>query len=109
MTTAAATVSEIAKACAAHDDRIVARTANGHEFIRRELSDAFDSVKPPNNWKMPIDSCFQTSKDADKSAREVSAVREAVIFFAGCVPEIRHIGNFSFSCKAVGYYMAVGA
>lgn len=74
-----------------------------------ELQDAFERVKPKPNWKYPICAEFTTSTDADESAREVAMIREAVVHFCGCVPEIQHRGNFRFVCTAVGYYEAVGA
>lgn len=81
----------------------------GENVTWGELHDAFERVKPRPNWKHPISARFTTSANAAESAREVAMIREAVIFFCGCVPEIRHVGNFRFTCEAVGYYAAVGA
>lgn len=81
----------------------------GQKVTWGELYDAFERVKPSPNWKAPIAAEFTTSTDANESAREVAMISEAVTFFTGSRPEIRHEGNFRFRCFAVGYYEAVGA
>lgn len=81
----------------------------GQKVTWGELHDAFARVAPAGNWKNPIRAEFTTSTDANESAREVAMIGEAVRFFAGCPATIRHLGNFRFSCEAVGYYAAVGA
>ena len=86
----------------------IAAEVLGQKVTVGDLSDAFDRVKPKPNWEMPICAEFTTSTDVDESAREVAMIREAVVHFCGCVPEIRHQGNFRFLCTAVGYYEAVG-
>src|SRR5262245_62353638 len=75
----------------------------GRKVTHGELSDAFERVKPRPNWKMPICAEFHTATNEADSTREVAMIREAVVFFCGCVPEIRHQGNFRFLCTAVGY------
>lgn len=87
----------------------IAGTVDGQQVTLGELMDAFARVKPSPNWKVAISAEFTTSTDAAESAREVAMIRAAVIHFCGCVPEIRHQGNFRFRCFAVGYYEAVGA
>jgi hypothetical protein len=68
---------------------------------------AFDAVADKANWKNPIDAVV------DAYTREL--VREAVIFFAGCVPSFEPLtgtttgGIGRYRVKAVGYYNAVGA
>lgn len=80
----------------------------GHEITRGQLAAQLDRVKDKSNWKNPIDAEFTTATDEAASTLEVAIMREAVLFFCGCVPEIRHLGNFRFSVKAIGYYRAVG-
>lgn len=87
----------------------VAAKREGYEFTIRELHAAFDRVKNPENWKYPINAEITTASEEEASRREIVAIREAVAFMAGCLPEIRHLGNFRFRVTAVGYYNAVGA
>lgn len=87
----------------------IAGRVQGKPVTHGQLQDAFERVKPRDNWKNPIRATFTTSTDPAESALEVDTIREAVVYFCGCVPEIRHQGNFRFTCEAVGYYAAVGA
>lgn len=102
------TKTSIRAAIDAADLEVVARSGN-FEFTRAELRAAFDSVANSQNWKLPIAGGFRTATDPTRSARQVACMREAVIFFTGSVPEIKHLGNYGFSIKAAGYYAAVGA
>lgn len=87
----------------------IAAKVQGVPVTHGELSDAFERVKPKPNWKLPICAEITTATTEAESAREVAMIREAVVYFCGCVPEIRHQGNFRFLVTAVGYYEAVGA
>lgn len=82
------------------------RTKPVHEgFTRLQLSEAFDRVKNPTNWKMPISGMIPASD------RDVT--RAAIIFYAGCVPVFETPRHKGFAGQlivtAVGYYSAVGA
>ena len=79
----------------------------GTQYSRAELREAFEMVQHHENWKLPIDSAIPECM-ADQ-------VREAVIFFAGCVPTFTAVNpkaKASFRrlrVRAIGYYAAVGA
>ncbi len=81
----------------------------GRDVTRAELSKAFDQVKNPTNWKMPVDARIPLVSDFD-----LLLVREAVIFFTGSVPEITPVllckpRAMVYRVTAAGYYVAVGA
>lgn len=82
---------------------------HGREVTRGELHEAFKRVEPRGNWKNPISAEFSTATVEADSAYEVEVIREAIVFFTGSVPTIRHLGNFRFIAQAAGYYAAVGA
>lgn len=81
-----------------------------------ELREIFNLVADSENWKNPIDATVYTGVKAED-------VREAVIFFAGCVPTITTTTVLAYPhpsalvrvevpalhVTAVGYYEAVGA
>jgi hypothetical protein len=79
----------------------------GSVYSRAELREAFEAVQHPDNWKLAIDAAIP------EYMREVT--REAVVFFAGCVPTFEPVNpkaRKSFRrlrVRAVGYYAAVGA
>lgn len=73
-------------------------------YARAELCDAFDRVKHPDNWKMPIDCVLPGML----SRRDRDVIEAAVIFFAGCEPGFSRWGRDT-RVEAVGYYAAVGA
>lgn len=85
-------------------EEIVAK--NGEfKFTEPELKEAFEKVHS-DNWKDPID-----KEVVLKTERDRKAVHEAVIYYAGCAPEITRVrkGEYKYRVKAVGYYIAVGA
>lgn len=88
--------------------QVVAKIA-GRDVTQGELAAAFDKVADKANWKLPIDATVDLSGDAD-----LATIREAVVFFAGCVPTfVPVVGAALPGCRyrvrAVGYYAAVGA
>lgn len=85
------------------DLEIVAK-AGDHEFTRDELKTAFERVADKQNWKNPIRALI-TEHLTD---RDFIAIREAVSFFAGCVPMFRLTPD-GVKVTAPGYYVAVGA
>jgi len=75
---------------------------------RGELAAAFDLVSNKENWKAPIDAYVWLDDE------QVTLVTEAVVFFAGCVPEFENMlrrkeGKVRYRVTAIGYYEAVGA
>lgn len=73
----------------------------GTIYSRAELHAAFGRVQDPTNWKNPISAMIPAGHE--------DITREAVIFFAGCVPVFTNAGGGNLFCRAVGYYAAVGA
>lgn len=71
-----------------------------NEWTLGELHAAFDRVKHPGNWKMPI--------LAIVPARDVELISDAVEFFTGSECHERPMGPVS-EIKADGYYVAIGA
>lgn len=84
-------------------------TVNGKRVTRGQLAAAFDIVSNKENWKCPIDAHVRLTDD------EIAMVTEAVIFFAGCTPEIERKsrkaedGTIKYRVTAIGYYEAIGA
>lgn len=73
-------------------------------FSRAELSVAFDSVKNPQNWKMPINTVLRGTL----TDRQVQTIAAAVEFYAGCKASFIRTAAGT-KVEAVGYYQAVGA
>ena len=66
------------------------------------LQAAFDAVKNPEHWKLPIDA---TIAEGDRAVTEA-----AIIFFTGSQPRFlpdHHNGHIRVT--AAGYYAAIGA
>jgi hypothetical protein len=86
-------------------------TVLGREVTWGELHDAFETVRPAEGWKDPIDAVVDVAGDF-----ELLKLREAVIFFTGSVPTFAPkfgAGLKPPTCRyrvtAAGYYAAVGA
>jgi hypothetical protein len=77
----------------------------GTIYSKEELHAAFSRVQNSSNWKMPVHAMIP--------ATDEDVTREAVIFYAGCVPTFRKPTKGGFEgqliVSAVGYYNAVGA
>jgi hypothetical protein len=89
------------------NEQIVA-TIHGRDITRGVLLAAFNRSAPTPNWKTAIDATL------DLNDFEMAVTREAVVFFAGCVPTFTpKVGATLPRCRyrvqAVGYYAAVGA
>lgn len=73
----------------------------------QRLTEVFDLVRDPENWKMPVDSFVE------KGQATVGEIDAAVIFFTGSVPDIYPCeasgGRQGYAVLAAGYYEAVGA
>lgn len=78
-----------------------------HGYGRTRLTEVFDLVKDPENWKMPVDGFVP---EGQATVREIEC---AVIFFTGSVPDIYPCeasgGRQGYAVLAAGYYEAVGA
>ena len=66
------------------------------------MSEAFDLVKDEKNWKMPIDAVVPA--DAD-----IALIEDAVVFYAGCLPDVTEQPDGTFRVTAPGYYMSIGS
>ena len=99
----AGTVAEFVEQINAADAEIVAK-AGGFEFTRRELAVAFARVQHAENWKYPIDALVKLENE-----KAIAAVREAVIFYTGSVPEIVAVLGKGYRVTAAGYYMTIGS
>lgn len=67
------------------------------------MDKAFDRVKNPDNWKMPIDTVISLTEDEKKF------LEEAIIFYTGSVPVFIPRTNGIYRVIAEGYYLAVGS
>lgn len=76
-------------------------------YGRERLTEVFDLVKDPENWKLPVDAFVE---EGQATVGEIDA---AVIFFTGSVPDIYPCeasgGRQGYAVLADGYYEAVGA
>lgn len=77
--------------------------------VQQRLSDAFDSVKNQQNWKLPVDA--EIPPDAD-----LNLISEAVSFFTGSLPEFIPLRTpdtgsdiAGYRVVAAGYYAAIGS
>ena len=85
------------------------RYTDAQVAVLREL---FEKVQNKENWKMPIDAIVELTPFEERN------MREAVEFFAACVPNITKISEDKLypshfhswhKVTAIGYYAAVGA
>ena len=72
------------------------------DLTRERLSEVFDLVKDPANWKNPI------STTVFKTQATEEEIVKAVTFFTGGVPDVLDEGE-SYWVQARGYYAEVGA
>lgn len=67
-----------------------------------QLSDAFDSVADPVNWKCAVDAIVPATANLDLIGR-------AVTWFAGCIAEFETLPDGQVRVTADGYYLSVGS
>ena len=86
----------------------VVSEVNGKPVTHGELSDAFDLVADPENWKNPIDARIE-----NPGAEMRALIAEAVVYFTGSTAHFRRViescGKDTFHITAKGYYLTIGA
>lgn len=97
---------EVRKSVERANAQVVAKVL-GEEVTRGTLSEAFDTVCDPKNWKMPIDKTIAFD-GSDRAHREIALIEEAIKFFSGSVPKMR-FGRDEVRITAPGYYNTIGA
>ncbi|WP_162814998.1 hypothetical protein [Erythrobacter aureus] len=70
-------------------------------FTRNQLSEAFEKVRDPNNWKHPIDKVMPADLDQNLTSA-------AVAFFAGSETAFEQVPE-GVRVTAAGYYADIGA
>jgi len=78
------------------DDMIV--SAQG--YTRKQLSDAFDSIADPSNWKLPITGIVKLD--------ELDLYNEACLFFTGGCLTVEYIQGDRAAVSGAGYYEVIG-
>lgn len=73
-------------------------------FTRAELSEAFDRIKPLENWKQPIHHVFAESL----TQREIAMTDAAIEFYTGSRAVFSFLADH-WEVSARGYYQSVGA
>jgi hypothetical protein len=71
-------------------------------YTREQLSAAFNLVKNPENWKLPVDAVISAGVSTD-------LVSSAIAFFAGCPAEFQPAPEGGFRVTAAGYYACIGS
>jgi hypothetical protein len=66
-----------------------------------QMRAAFDKVKNPENWKLPI--CAGVHK------HEIEVTRRAIMFFAGSEARFAPLRGDLYVVEAAGYYADIGA
>jgi len=69
-------------------------------YTREQLSEAFNKVANPANWKYPIDAVIPKA--------DLDVTETAVTFFAGCSVEVVEDRGDEVRIQAIGYYLAIG-
>lgn len=78
------------------DDSVV--SAQG--YTRKQLSDAFDSIADPSNWKLPITGIVKLD--------ELDLYNEACLFFTGGPLTVEYIQGDRAAVSGAGYYEVIG-
>lgn len=73
-------------------------------YTRVQLHEAFQRVKPSDDWKNPIDTTFRPAP----SEAERSAIDAAVAFYTGSHVQWRWASG-GVRARAVGYYLTIGS
>lgn len=71
-------------------------------YTETQLSEAFDMIRPTENWKMPIDAVI---RDNDN----VELVQYACMFYTGDYGTVTDNNDGTYRIRAPGYYMTIGA
>ena len=83
-------------------EKITKVEVNGREYLIADLSETFDKVADPKDWRAPIN----TTTTFD-DIREGSKIKAAVEFFTGTTATLRllasHDMGWTVHVKAVGY------
>jgi len=83
-----------------------------YEYVLAKHRHNFNKVKDPSNWKMP------TVEKTVRTELEANAIREAVMYFTGGIPDIvagllatrdGRVGIWYTVKASAGYYMVIGA
>ena len=80
----------------AMDDMVVSTQG----YTRKQLSDAFDIIADPSNWKMPITAIIKID--------ELDLYNEACIFFTGAPLSVEHTQGNRAAVSSPGYYETIG-
>ena len=79
------------------DDMVVSTQG----YTRKQLSDAFDSIADPSNWKLPITGIVKLD--------ELDLYNEACLFFTGGPLTVEYIEGNRAAISCAGYYETIGA
>lgn len=74
-------------------------------YTTEQLSAAFDRVKNPANWKLPLKAWLTV--DVTEADRKV--IDAAITFYTGSIPEWEEQAGGCWTVTAAGYYAAIGA
>lgn len=77
------------------DDMVVSTQG----YTRKQLSDAFDNIADPSNWKMPITAIVKLD--------ELDVHNEACIFFTGAPLTVEYIQGNRAAVSSPGYYVTM--
>ena len=78
-------------------DKMIVARVNGEDVTRKTLSDAFDMIRDPSDWRAPIDQQF------DMMPEDVDMYCEAIRFFTATEPTVMVLSNGETRIKADGY------
>jgi len=79
------------------DDMIVSTKG----YTRKQLSDAFDSIADPSNWKLPVTGIVKLD--------DLDLYNEACIFFTGGPLTVEYIQCDRAAVSGAGYYEIIGS
>lgn len=76
----------------------------------KELHVAFDRVKNPENWKLPVNAVVDLDTTTADGVKLQADISEAVTFFTGSTATFTKArGKNKVRVRAAGYYRAIGA
>ena len=79
------------------DDMVVSTQG----YTRKQLSDAFDTIADPSNWKLPVTGIIKLD--------EVDLYNEACLFFTGGGLTVEYIQGDRAAVSGAGYYEIIGS